>query len=1025
MVRMAKQILIALVVTVLSATASSHGQDEPAAPPAQPASEPDTPQQAAERVVVALAATAAEGLQALAARDDPDPWLVADELLFRKKAGAADMFARAALRKDTERLPAYVASVRDAPYDVEARQALVAANAELSAEKWAEALAVLDKAKPTGVHVVAVRLDHGRGFALRGLARSSDSADAFRRAGRAAESLGWLARSANAFHEAGRSFYLRFELPAALPDWQAQLRIEESRGNDAGISQALTNLGILYKNLGESGKALDCQLRVLELDERLGDRAGVAIDLANLAGLYLMLGDYAKALEYGQRALRLDAELGDAAGAASDLTLLAYVHRRLGRLAEALNLGQRALDRYEKLGNPVGLATALGALGNVYESLGDYARALEFHGRSLAINERIQHRRGVAADLMNMGIVRETLGEFQAALDLYVRALKIGEDLGNPVSVARCLLNISHLYSRRADYAQALAFAERALKAHEELGDRLCVPADLANIALAHEGLGKHALALEFRVRALDGARATGSPEAVVTCLCGMASGHRSAGRPREAISWARQAVEALSAVVRGVAEEHGASTRGRYSGVFDVGAAAAATLGDADETLFFLESGRAGALLESLRSRDSIVSLPPRLAEAEGAARARQASAAETLRHATQHGNGEAEKIARTAVDEAQRALSDVISRIQREAKAVADVAYPKADSTEAIRGRLRAGEALVVYGLPGESFGSAIAVVVTAKDARVVSLAKSSDVQAACSALKAETGTSDVAAQAVALRKLVIDPLQLDAKTTRLFVSPDGALSYVPFTLLAPDLEIVYVPSGTTYGVLLADVSKQGEGVLAIGDPDYGAPPAPDLVAAVAVHRGAMNLVPLPATSAEARTLGTTVLLGKRATEQGLREALATNARWRAVHLACHGLVDPDQPLLSSLALTPGGDDDGFLTALDVFRMKVPADLAVLSACETGKGRFYRAEGIVGLTRAFMFAGAPRVLVSLWKVDDAATLALMTRFYAGWNAGLSPARALREAQQLVAAQEAWSHPRFWAAWSLWGLPE
>ncbi len=184
-------------------------------------------------------------------------------------------------------------------------------------------------------------------------------------------------------------------------------------------------------------------------------------------------------------------------------------------------------------------------------------------------------------------------------------------------------------------------------------------------------------------------------------------------------------------------------------------------------------------------------------------------------------------------------------------------------------------------------------------------------------------------------------------------------------------------------------------------------------------------MNLVPLPATGAEARALGTTVLLGKHATEQGLREALAKNARWRAVHLACHGLVDPERPMRSSLALTPGGDDDGFLTALDVFRMKVPADLAVLSACETGKGRVYRAEGIVGLTRAFMFAGAPRVLVSLWKVDDAATLALMKRFYAGSNAGLPAARALREAQRFVATQEAWTHPKFWAAWTLWGLPD
>lgn len=1025
MVRVTTWTPVALVASFLLATAVAHAEGEPAPPLAPPTPKPDTPPQAAERVVVAFAAKDVAVLKALASTDDPDPWLVVDALLFRTEAEAADAFAHAAPRKDTERLPTYVASVRDKPYDVAAKKALVAANAALSAQRWAEALASIDGATPAGVDVVAALLDQGRGFALRGLARSTGSSDAFRRAARSAEALGWTARAANAFHEAGKSSYVRGEFSAALPDWQAQLRIEELRENDEGVSQALTGLGLLYKHLGEGTKALDCQLRVLKLDERRGDRAGVAIDLANLCGLYEQLGDYAQALDHGQRALRLDEELGDAAGVASDLTALALVHRRLGHLAKALDLKQRALEAHEKLGDPAGIATDLGGLGDIYEALGDHARALEFHGRALTIHERLGKRRGVTSNLVNMGIVREALGEYPAALELYGRALRLAEDLRDPVAAARVLLNIGHLHARCGDYAQALAFAERALAAHEELGDRLGRAGDLANIAVAYQGLGEHVKALDFHVRALDAARATGSLEAVVHCLYGMASLHLAAGRPREAISWARQAVDALSAVVRGAAEEQGASARGGFSGVFDVGVAAAATLGDVDEAVFFLESGRAGALLESLKSRGLVVSLPAELAAAERAARARQSAAAETLRGATRRGDAQAETIARAAVAEAQRALFDVISRIQRDAKASADVAYPRADSTAEIRGHLRPGEALVLYSLPTPLYGSAIAVVVTAKDAQIVKLASTTDVQDACAAFHPERETSDVAAQLATLRRLVVEPLRLDAKLTRLFVSPDGALSGVPFTLLAPDLEVVYVPSGTTYGVLLADRSVKGEGVLAIGDPDYDAKPAPDLVAAAAVQRGTMNLVPLPASGAEAKAVGTTVLLGRGATERGLREGLSKRARWRALHLACHGLVDPEQPMRSSLALTPSGDDDGFLTVLDVFRMKVPADLVALSACETGKGRVYRAEGIVGLTRAFMFAGAPRVLVSSWKVDDAATMALMARFYAGWSAGLSAARALHEAQRLVAAQEAWHHPKFWAAWSLWGLPD
>ena len=155
--------------------------------------------------------------------------------------------------------------------------------------------------------------------------------------------------------------------------------------------------------------------------------------------------------------------------------------------------------------------------------------------------------------------------------------------------------------------------------------------------------------------------------------------------------------------------------------------------------------------------------------------------------------------------------------------------------------------------------------------------------------------------------------------------------------------------------------------------------------------------------------------------------------------MHLACHGLVDPENPERSALALTADGKSDGFLTALEIVDMKIPADLVVMSACETGKGKIYRTEGIVGLTRAFMFAGGPRVICSLWKVDDAATQALMVKFYELWNPrpagadpvrsegserkGLGAAAALKKAQAFVRSHERWAHPYYWAAWVLWGL--
>jgi CHAT domain-containing protein len=126
----------------------------------------------------------------------------------------------------------------------------------------------------------------------------------------------------------------------------------------------------------------------------------------------------------------------------------------------------------------------------------------------------------------------------------------------------------------------------------------------------------------------------------------------------------------------------------------------------------------------------------------------------------------------------------------------------------------------------------------------------------------------------------------------------------------------------------------------------------------------------------------------------------------------------------MFSSLALRADDRHDGLLTTLDVFRLKAPADLVVLSACETARGKVYRAEGVIGFTRAFMFAGAPRVICSLWKVDDEATKTLMVKLYELWKPGkMSTATALKRAQEYVANHEEWNHPVYWAAWQLWGL--
>ena len=352
------------------------------------------------------------------------------------------------------------------------------------------------------------------------------------------------------------------------------------------------------------------------------------------------------------------------------------------------------------------------------------------------------------------------------------------------------------------------------------------------------------------------------------------------------------------------------------------------------------------------------------------------------------------------------------------------------------------------MLYGLFHDTKGpkglnETLALVVLREEARIVRLGKASDVEAACTTLARAVGGGGAADRGADLsesepleadwgvalqtaKKHLVEPLKLRPSVQRVLVSPDGLLSYVPFAALL-DRPVVMTPSGTTHVVLQDEqrsVARRGRGILALGDPDYTG----------------QRYTPLGATRTEVERIvepragdgaETKVLLGAMASETALRAALEVPRRWRAIHLACHGVINRGQPMFSALALSRARKDsgDGSLTAQEIMMMRMNTDLAVLSACQSSRGRIAKGEGIVGFTRALMFAGASQVLCSLWNVDDRATSELMIKFYDSWqptdgSAGVSADVALRKAQAHVRAMPKWEHPRYWAAWTLWGLP-
>jgi CHAT domain-containing protein len=339
---------------------------------------------------------------------------------------------------------------------------------------------------------------------------------------------------------------------------------------------------------------------------------------------------------------------------------------------------------------------------------------------------------------------------------------------------------------------------------------------------------------------------------------------------------------------------------------------------------------------------------------------------------------------------------------------------------------------------------------------------------------------------AQAAELSRMLLGPVASELGKKRLAIVADGALQYIPFAALpAPSLgndggrnsgaeplplfvehEIVSLPSASTLATLRRETAgrKPAEKSLAVlADPVFedddtrvrqdvskagakektrSANSGETDVGFLQMTRSGRETGVIGAEGAFGRLLNTrreataiSALVPERERMQALDfEASRTTAlrpelgEYRIVHFATHGLLNTIHPELSGIVLSlvdeAGHQQDGFLRLQDIYNLKLPAELVVLSACQTGLGKEIRGEGLVGLARGFMYAGAPRIVASLWKVDDRATSELMKRFYQGMLGpeALSAAGALRQAQMSIWKQKQWRAPYYWAAFVLQG---
>ncbi|MCX7016049.1 MAG: CHAT domain-containing tetratricopeptide repeat protein [Candidatus Sumerlaeota bacterium] len=789
--------------------------------------------------------------------------------------------------------------------------------------------------------------------------------------------------------------------------------------------------GLKAIQAGDYKTAAEAWAAGLKLAEQQNSDKGRALFLANLGALHTDLGQYDKAVDYLKRALPIQRKLGDAKAEGQSLNNLGVAYEDLGQYEKALETLEQAAAIWRKLGDAKGEGATLSNMGLIYDDFGQRDKALEHYLKALALRRQIGDAEGEANDLINIGMIYWDRGQNDKALESLQQALAINRKIGDVRSEGTALSDLGLVYRDLGQHDKALESYEQALAIARRIGNVAGEGADLGAIGLSYKMLGQYDKALEYYAQALAIHRKIGDRKREGDDLNNMGAALLRAGRLQEAnerLAAAVQVYEALRGQVRGGEERTGFQST--LPTVYDNLATARIAMNDPAGAFEAVERGRAKSFLDLLATREVKGGKAGKKAEEYAAVEAKLSKLQNQRTEVAQQPAGEKSRSAGAALDGQISALDkqrlDLIDEMRRSDPELGSLLAVQPPDAKEIQSLLPEGATLIEYFHPGEKVVAGTAkdelwIFVVKRDAleRVtapVSREALTQKLEAYAALLADSGSDAAKVQAAGaeLAGWIVKPIEARLAGGPAIVVPWGPMFKVPFAALAPagNTTFVTTPAAGLYRYLLPKRASGRGAVCALGNPKTA------LSALPGAEREAREIAALFPKSA--------VKLNEEATESLAKSGFATLGNPDVVHFACHGIFNDKAPQLSYLALTPDRANDGKMEMHEVFGLDWRGvSLVTMSACSSGKGKLGVGDDLAGLTRGFMFAGAPSVLCSLWDVDDEATRALMVAFYHGYIGGLSKPEALREAQRAVresADHPDWSHPYYWAAFTLWG---
>jgi len=840
------------------------------------------------------------------------------------------------------------------------------------------------------------------------------------------------------------------QLDKPLAYYQEALRINRQLNDQSEIAITLRNMGNLYSDLMERDKALSSYEEALDIQKKNGLKNEMAVTLNNIGTVYKDLNQYDKALTYYEASLKTNRELGRSPDRATNLNNMGDAYAALGKSDKALAAYQESLDLEKQVNRPVKMAIVLNNMGMEQFRLGRYPQALRYLNEALGIERKLDNPHTIAARLNNIGAVYLRQGKFKEAEDIFLERKKLQGRIAKTKLIHAGLIE-TYLALNRYDEALALLQETppvwrdnrvRHMEYDTQYARALRGKGRLKESA--HELLKAVSLSEEMRQQAGDreGFFAGG--------------GYISRSAPH------RLLVSVLAErAMGGETMEQEFKPYGR-----DLASAA----------FYFAELTKARTLLEAMAGAARRYDEPEVSSEMKRKEEVILQQLAEIeAAWETAYKKGEAALNGLSKRKETlEQELSSLVSEIRTRYPKYAALKYPKPFPANELS--LRAGEVVIEYALTGDE--GYVFVVRKEGVGRIhrINLSQAAleeKVRAFMEPLTTNRPSSFSIKTANELYEMLLSAVIKDVKDAdKVVVVPDGMLGLLPFEALVTKegneykdsayvgdtRTITYSQSATALALArLLRPSEARKQIFALGNPVYarsdprylaykqgGVPPAAAKDPARFAYRGVTVLPkgdggweeitypPLPETEDEVRAIAKLfgvqpeppdVLLNISASETSFRNTSLKDYRY--LHFATHAdlpgkVQGMKEPFLILGQVENRGTDDGFVTLSEVLVLRLDADMVVLSACSTGRGKMMEGEGVANFSRAFLHAGTKSVVVSLWEVASGPAVEYMKAFYGHLKAGTSRAESLRLSRDEIKTK--YPSPFYWAVFILHG---